>query len=81
MDTKNNQNKQKHGLTYWSKPCFLFALYLCHIAEHKDKMADTSGHNKQVEDFMRSEKWETSAEYFDLKCVDDAADGIKDSSD
>lgn len=32
-----------------------YAVLLCDIQEHKDKVADASAHDEKVEDFMRTE--------------------------
>ena len=53
---------------------------LNHIKIHKNKVADTSGHNEQMKYFMGTEILVFSVENRELQSVDNTADSIDDTS-
>jgi hypothetical protein len=46
MDMMNNENKNSPEIRGVFIMVRLYAVYLCYITEHKDKMANAAGHNK-----------------------------------
>ena len=55
-------------------------LYLGHIKKHKDKVADTSAHYKEMENLMGAEKLMSAVKYWKLQGIYDAADGVNNTA-
>ena len=53
---------------------------LDHVSIHKDKVADASAHDKQMEHFVGAEGFMLRVEDRKLQCIDHSADGINDTS-
>lgn len=53
---------------------------LRHIQIHKDKMADTSAHNEQMKDFMRTEVLMSAVKNWQFQRIDNPACRIDDAA-
>ncbi len=74
--TASGENQGSGFLDYAAKA----AHGSCYIQIHKDKVADASAHDKQMEDFMGAEVFMPGIKKREFQCINHAADGIYDAS-
>lgn len=67
-------------MTDWRMLLYRKIFQLCQIPEHKDKVADTSGEDEKVEDFMAAKIFVELVKKRQFQSIDNAAYGVNDAA-